>query len=318
MDAGSPLPLHCARLVLAATAILFITLPRAEASEEVRGAAPASTLAAPTRAADDEPSAQAGTTARLMADGQYRVTTRFRSFDGDPLSLGYTLSQASTRQSAREFGVSVEELDALMNRCLATQGCDQRAFDRHTTRYYQTQGLRLSRTAGAPPKLHVDVAKAVHRNRDRVRPVAHALRRLAAERGEDERWMRDAAIALVQSGLIYRQPQTWDEGRQILGFYPPPRALERGYGDCDTKAALLASILQNLGASRLIGIHVPKHYLLGIAATPEAGQRYIEYRGQAYVLVEAAGPAQRPPGQVAPATEVALARRDGVRIDPMF
>ena len=75
------------------------------------------------------------------------------------------------------------ELDALMDQCRSNEGCDQQAFNRQTTRYYQAHGMRLSYAAGEPPRLHVDVAKVVQRNRDRVRPLAIALRRLAAERG---------------------------------------------------------------------------------------------------------------------------------------
>src|SRR3546814_6517494 len=82
-------------------------------------------------------------------------------------------------------------------------------------------------------------------------------------------WTMDAAVALVQTGLVYRKPSLRENGRQILGFYPPPRALESGYGDCDTKAALLAAILQNLTDAPIIGVHVPKHYLLGIGERSE-------------------------------------------------
>ena len=318
MSVESSLPLACARLLLGITATLFLMLPRAQASDEWRTEEDASIVPITTMFTEREALPQTGTTAVLMANGHYQVTTRFRSFEGDPLSLAFTLSQDSTRQSAREYGVSTAELDALVERCRAKKGCNQQEFDRFTTRYYQAHGMRLSYAAGETPKLHVDVAKAVQRNRDRVKPLAAALRGLAAEHGQDRQWLIDTAIALVQSGLVYRQPDTWDEGRKILGFYPPPRALQRGYGDCDTKAALLASILQNLTDARLIGVHVPKHYLLGIAGTPAAGQRYLEYRGQTFVLVEAAGPARRPPGDVAPATQTALARMEGVRIDPMF
>ncbi|HSW14813.1 MAG TPA: hypothetical protein VLI06_18355, partial [Solimonas sp.] len=142
--------------------------------------------------------------------------------------------------------------------------------------------------------------------------------RLAAEQGRDTGWMVQAAIALVQGGLVYRQPATWEGGRKILGFYPPPLALERGYGDCDTKAALLAAILQNLTDTPIVGIHVPKHYLLGIAGKPREGQASISWRGRQFILVEASGPAMRRPGEVAEATQLALARKQGVRIDPMF
>ncbi len=256
---------------------------------------------------------------RLGSDGNYEVRASFRSFSGDPLSVAFRFSPRSSHDSVREFGVSVEELDALMAACRARTGCDQEEFNRHTTRYYRDHSLTLSQErADQAPRLRVDVPRVVERNRARVKPVAVALRRLAAEQGRDTEWMMEAAIALVQSGMVYRQPATWDGGRKILGFYPPLRALERGYGDCDTKSALLAAILQNLSNRPLVGVHVPQHYLLGMAGTPRSGQAYIVHQGRPYVLVEAAGPAARRPGEVSKTTHAALVLKKGIRVDPMI
>lgn len=251
-------------------------------------------------------------------DGRYRVSTRFSSFDGEPLSLGFELPSNISEVSLHEFGISDAELKAVLHRCIASGPCEQAELDRQTTHYYQTHGLRLRTVPGRPSHLSVDVAQVVRRNRARVQPVATALRRLAETRGRDTQWMMDAAVALVQTGLVYRKPSLRENGRQILGFYPPPRALERGYGDCDTKAALLAAILQNLTDTPIIGIHVPKHYLLGIAGTPQPGQATLRYRGTRYVLVEASGPGKRPPGDIATRTQTALNDMSSVRIDPMF
>lgn len=315
MPTASSLPLQFARLTLGLTILLFAVVeaqaadPRAE--EDASMARPATSFAS-------MPAARARYVSTRTAQGHYDISASFLSFDGDPLTVRFALAASAPRDSAREFGVSIEELDALMERCRARKGCDQAEYDRYTTRYYQSQGMRLVYPRGESPRLHVDVAKAVARNRERVKPVAVALRRLAEQQGRDHAWTIDAAIALVQSGLVYRQPETWDGGRKILGFYPPPRALERGYGDCDTKSALLAAILQNLTRDAMVGVHVPRHYLLGIARKPRPDQAFIRYEGKTFVLVEAAGPARRPPGEVSSATETALARMDGIRIDPMF
>src|SRR3546814_176687 len=254
----------------------------------------------------------------IADDGRYRVSTRFSSFDGEPLSVGFELPSNASDASLNEFGISEAELNAVLNRCIASGPCEQAELDRQTTHYYRAHGLRLRTVPGRQSHLYVDVAQVVRRNRSRVRPVAAALRQLAETRGRDAQWTMDAAVALVQTGLVYRKPSLRENGRQILGFYPPPRALESGYGDCDTKAALLAAILQNLTDAPIIGVHVPKHYLLGIAATPQPGQATLRYRGTRYVLVEAAGPGKRPPGDIATSTQTALNDMSGVRIDPMF
>ncbi|HSW14148.1 MAG TPA: hypothetical protein VLI06_14980, partial [Solimonas sp.] len=108
------------------------------------------------------------------------IVTRFQSFDGDPLSLQFSLPAEAARDSASEFGVSVAELDALAAACNARRDCNQAEFDRHTTRYYRDHALRLVAADGKTPRLHVDVAQVVRRNRGRVQPVALELRRLAA------------------------------------------------------------------------------------------------------------------------------------------
>lgn len=254
----------------------------------------------------------------LAGDGRYRVNAHFSGFDGEPLSMGFELPADASDASLHEFGISDTELQAVLDRCIASGPCEQAELDRRTTRYYQAHGLRLRTAPDHRSHLYVDVAQVVRRNRTRVQPVAVALRRLADARGRDTQWMMNAAVALVQTGLVYRKPSLRENGRQILGFYPPPRALERGYGDCDTKAALLAAILQNLTDTPIIGVHVPKHYLLGIAATPRAGQATLRYGGTRYVLVEASGPGKRPPGDIADTTQLALDNMNGVRIDPMF
>jgi len=306
----------CAGLRALGAALLLLSVlpaPQADASE-VRDVQDAY-AATPAPASDT--SAGTGYASTATAQGA-SITARFNSFDGDPLSLQFRLAPAAARESVQEFGVSTAELDGLAAACNARRGCDQAEFNRHTLQYYHEHALRLTARAGETPRLHVDVAQVVRRNRGRVQPVALELRRLARTQGRDREWMVQAAIALVQGGLVYRQPATWDGGRKILGFYPPPLALERGYGDCDTKAALLAAILQNLTDTPIVGIHVPRHYLLGIAGTPRPGQAAISYRGRQYLLVEAAGPAARRPGEIAQATQRALARNEGVRIDPMF
>ncbi|NGY06381.1 hypothetical protein [Solimonas terrae] len=252
------------------------------------------------------------------ADGLYRVSTRFRTFSGETLSIGFELPDTAGRASLREFGVSDQELKTLLDACMARQHCEQDEFDQETARYYREHALRMRIVPGQKTHLYVDIAQVVQRNRARVQPVAAALRRVAAEHGHDTRWTINAAIALVQTGLLYRKPSQSEDGRQILGFYPPPRALERGYGDCDTKAALLAAILQNLTDTPIIGVHVPQHYLLGIAIPPAADQATLRYDGKPFVLVEASGPGERPPGDIGSTTQLALDSMNGVRIDPMF
>ncbi len=272
------------------------------------GMAPYSLRAAPapryTRAPDGE--------------GRFRVTTDFHDHDGQPLHLTFSMLEGVSLASMQQFGFAQAELLALHQACLRKGTCDQAEFDRRLQQYYRDHGLRVRQIAGRPARLTVDIASVVRRSRAQIEPLAAALRDLRDKRGLDADALMSTAAALVQGGMEYRSPEPLEDGRQTLGFYTPPRALEKGYGDCDTKSALLAAILANLGEQRIIGVRVPDHYLLGVARPARAGEVHLGFNGDDYVLIEAAGPAQRRPGEIGKQTRLALAEGRDIRIDPIF
>jgi hypothetical protein len=251
-------------------------------------------------------------------DEGYRVTTRFNGHDGKPLSLSFDLDRATAMTSMRDYGFSQQEVDALQAQCIGNRECTSETLDRAMRAYYRQHGLRVQQGPNRRMRLSVDIPHVVRRNRAAVQPMVVALRELGYEQGFDAERRVSTATALVQSGFAYRLPQDVENGRRTLGFYTPPRTMEKGYGDCDTKSALLAAVLAGLGEKDVIGVHVPGHYLLGIAREPRAGDASVEYGGRHYLLLEAAGPAPRPPGDVAKVTRAALASGQPIRIDPIF
>lgn len=247
------------------------------------------------------------------AEGNLTVAARYVNFNRDPLALTFTLPRQTVREASAEFGISSAETQEMAKTC----GCTQAEYDRKVEDYYRSRGVNW-RADGAARRLHVDIPQAVERNRPRLRELAAAFDRLATARGYGPDDTLGAMLTFVQSALLYQRPPEEEEGRDILGFFPPPRALHEGYGDCDTKSALLASILTNFPGTRMIGVHVPRHYLVGIARLPRPGDAFIEYNGEPFVLIEPSGPARLPPGQIGPTTQAALATMNGVRIDPLF
>ncbi|MSP56919.1 MAG: hypothetical protein EXR69_15145 [Myxococcales bacterium] len=215
-----------------------------------------------------------------------------------------------------EFGYAASDIQSLTDECSAQQ-CSQLDLNQRTDAFFRSRGLVPVR-AGSHVSLTVDIPAVVHRNAARVRPMAVELSRLAKQNfwGADQQL--GAAVALVQSALPYKEPPPVEGGRQILGFYPPPRALEAGSGDCDTKSALLASVMSNFSASHMVGVHVPGHYVVGINRVPRSGDAFVSYRGEPYVLIEASGPGLLRPGTIAATTQAALNTMSGVRIDPLF
>ncbi|HVE13871.1 MAG TPA: hypothetical protein VNI01_10790, partial [Elusimicrobiota bacterium] len=87
------------------------------------------------------------------------------------------------------------------------------------------------------------------------------------------------------------------------GVLPPLKALVMGQGDCDTKSAVIASVLKNWPNLRMVGLEIPDHYLMAVHRIPRRGEAYVEFQGLPYVMIEAAGPAWLAPGSVGEYTE---------------
>ena len=259
------------------------------------------------------PAAERDYQRKTDAQGNHSVAASYVNFNRDPLAVAFTVLEQAVHESMAEFGYSMAEAQQMARDCKYTQ----EEFDRRVEEYYRSRGLSWT-MAGGVRRLYVDIPAVVARNRARMRDLAREFDRLATARkyGPDE--TLGAMLTFVQSALPYQRPPKQEGERDILGFYPPPRALEAGFGDCDTKSALLAAILTNFPGTRMIGVHVPKHYLVGIARVPRPGDAFIEYRGEPFVLIEPSGPGRLPPGTIGPATQAALATMNGVRIDPLF
>lgn len=251
-------------------------------------------------------------------DDGYRVTSRFNGHDGQALRVEFDVDRATAMESMRGYGFAQDEVHAIEQQCIRSSDCTSETLDRVMRAYYRDHGLRVQQTSTRRMRLSVDIPRVVRRNRAAVQPMVLALRDLGREQGFDADRRLSTATALVQSGFAYRLPQEFENGRRTLGFYTPPRTLEKGYGDCDTKSALLAAVLAGLGEKNVIGVHVPGHYLLGVAREPRYGELSVEFNGRHYLLVEASGPAPRRPGDVSKTTRAALASGEPIRIDPIF
>ncbi len=187
---------------------------------------------------------------------------------------------------------------------------------------YDTRLRGLLRSRGLAMRagnvVEADMPVIVKRNIALLKPLAIALQKIATERkyaGED---LIGAALSLVQTALVYKIPPIMDQGLHTCGILPPARAMLCGWGDCDTKTGLLASILGNWSGMRMVGIAVPGHYLMAIRRLPGKGDMFVRYEGLEYVLLEPAGPAWLEPGTVGTHTAALLSGSEGYKIEPFF
>ena len=123
---------------------------------------------------------------------------------------------------------------------------------------------------------------------------------------------------MVQTAIRYKVPAGIENGLHTCGLLPPARALLSGWGDCDTKTGLLASVLSSWNGMRIVGVAVPGHYLMAIRRLPAKGDMFVRHEGLEYVLVEPAGPAWLEPGVVGQGTTALLGGREGYKLEPFF
>jgi hypothetical protein len=163
-----------------------------------------------------------------------------------------------------------------------------------------------------------DIPAIVKRNIPLLKPLALSFQKISEARGYGPEETVGAALSMVQTAVRYQIPPMIESGLHTGGLLPPGRALLSGWGDCDTKTALAASILGNWSGMRLVGISVPGHYLMAIRRIPAKGDVFVSYEGLEYVLIEPAGPAWLEPGMVGGATSALLQGSEGYKIEPFF
>jgi len=266
-------------------------------------------------------------------NGQISAQFGCRNFNNDALAVSYTISTRDLAAYQQEYGYTQSELDALnlwqkkaldeayrtavqnhlkqeeLNRVGAAIKADYRA------RY---RALLVARGFAILPGnvLAADIPGIVRRNVKHLKPFALALGKTADSNGYDSSEIIGAALSLVQTAFLYENVPLLINGRQTGGVYPPLEAVVKGKGDCDTKSALLASVLLNWSKMKLVGIGVPDHYLMAVLRNPAKGDAFVEYQGLRYVLMEPAGPAWLPLGVVGPATGALLNSGTALSIEP--
>ncbi len=251
----------------------------------------------------------------------YKIPTeQFRAYDSE---YGYYPADIHkladwrdrARQSAYQLAVKTGRSQTQLNAALAYI---DRQYTIKLRDYLESRGFILE-----PGNVtRIDMPQVVMRNKSSVRPISLVLDKVASERNYQSIDIIGAGLSFVQTALLYKQPVDVWEGKHTGAFVPPLTAVVRGWGNCDSKSALLASILSNWAQMRMIGIFMPGnpigHYVLGVLQIPNEGDVYVEYQGLKYVLTEPAGPAWLPPGRVGDETLAKLNAPEGYKIDPFF
>ncbi len=219
------------------------------------------------------------------------------------------------RQSAYRLAVKTGKNQAQLNAALAAI---DGLYQRKLRDYLESRGFRLE----AGNVTRIDMPQVVRRNAPLLKPIALVIDRVATQHRYQSMDIIGAGLSFVQTGLRYQQPEDVWKGKHTGAFVPPLTSVVLGWGNCDSKSALLASILSNWAQMRMIGIFMPGnpvgHYVMGVLQIPDEGDVYVEYQGLKYVLTEPAGPAWLPPGRVGDETLAKLNAPEGYKIDQFF
>ncbi|MBI4060523.1 MAG: hypothetical protein HY403_03750 [Elusimicrobia bacterium] len=234
-------------------------------------------------------------------------------------SFGYTKEgiaevkawREASRRSAHQLAVKQGKSQAQLDRAIAAL---DEEYDRRLGDYLSSRGFRLT----SDNTVTVDMPGVVQQNAPLIKPLALSFERIAAARRYRSDDIIGSVLSFVQTAMRYKQPDPVYKDKHTGGVLPPITAVVTGWGDCDTKTALLASILSNWAQMRMVGVSVPGHYLMGVLLIPEKGDLFLEHEGLQYVLVEPAGPAWLPPGRVGEETAHLLNGREGYKIEPFY
>ncbi|MDE2490213.1 MAG: hypothetical protein KGM24_05160 [Elusimicrobia bacterium] len=286
--------------------------------------------------ASDDGGGTDGTFQRLRrADGERSAEYGFTNFNQDHMVISYRIADSAFERYNDSFGYRPADISALERRRDAEiQSSYKKLVAAHGTQaqvnaaaaaaeseysaalnaYLESRGFVLEKGGVT----RVDMPEVVRTNGPLLKPLAETFDRIATSRGYRSMDIIGAVLSFVQTALKYREPPDVVGGKHTGGILPPITTVVSGWGDCDTKTALAASLLSNWAQMRMVGVSVPGHYLMAVLQIPDQGDLYVEYQGLQYVLLEPAGPAWLPPGQVADTTSALLNGSDGYRIYPFF
>lgn len=298
--------------------------------------APTDGMALYAQASGDEEGGGGKTFQRIRkTPDSYFAEFGFQNFNRDLLSVQLTMPRRAFEAYDAQFGYSkadLGEIEAWHER--ARQGAYQYALkngkgqaaidaalanlklerDKKIAEYMASKGFRV-RPGNV---VEVDMPGLVKKNASALKPVAMAFEKIATGRRYDSESLIGSAASMVQTALRYQIPPTSEGAKRTGGLLPPLKAFLNGWGDCDSKTGLLASILANWPNMRMVGIAVPGHYLMGVLRIPGKGDIFVEHQGLQYVLIEPAGPAWLPPGTVGQDSLIMLQASQGYRIEPFF
>ena len=247
-------------------------------------------------AEDSSASWREGMRARLQAlegtlpDGIQMVY----EFDGRQLNWslkGRGVTQAELERAGERLAQQIRRASARLKQ---QQRRDVRAYAQDV-RAELLNDLNYVRDPDLGGLIRPDYAALAKGQADLLQPMARAVAEAAGT--SDARRQVALALALMQE-IPYDELRTRG-ATDGTGFAVPAELLHVNQGDCDSKATALASLMRTLAPGTATAIVLlPGHAVLAADLPAKPGDRTLELDGKRFVLMEPAGPARIPLGQI--------------------
>ncbi|MGJ8679372.1 hypothetical protein [Paraglaciecola sp.] len=174
------------------------------------------------------------------------------------------------------------------------------AFDQ----YLEDNYLSHFRTHLGQKVIKPDHLRYIAESKSPLLPIAQALYQKVPENSETRTYI-NLLLSWVQS-----IPYSTLEDRSTsngAGYLPPPLVVASNQGDCDSKSALMASLVRSLlPDAKMIMLYLPNHALLGISLPFRTSERRLNIDGTEYLLMEPTGPANTKLGEIANSSNSAI------------
>ena len=259
----------------------------------------------------------------------------FVDFKQNRITLSYKVPEAEFKRYNDSYGYRAEDVSALQKwrddgiqssyRLAVEEGKNQAQVDAAAAAIQKQYEAKLKDYLASHGFMllpdgvtRVDVPSVVKQNGPLVKPIAQVFERFADKHGYQSIEIIGAVLSFAQTAIHYKDVADVYKDKHTAGFLLPITTVALGWGDCDTKTSLVASLLSNWAQMRMVGIAVPGHYLMAVLQLADKGEMFIEYDGLQYVLLEPAGPGWFPPGHVAEETVAQLNGSDGYQVYPFF
>jgi hypothetical protein len=145
-------------------------------------------------------------------------------------------------------------------------------------------------------KIGINYSLVAKNNRPRLESVFDSLFRVA--QGKNLHQFVSLLLSFMQK-IRYGIPPVTENGKNILGFWVPPKVLVTNFGDCDCKGVTFASLWLSFKKFPLLLIKIPNHMFVGLAI-PAFSEEGVVINGLRYTLCEVTGPDKIPLGIISP------------------